>query len=62
MDSLMNEKEVALLLGLRPQTLSIWRMKKEKLPFVKIGRRIGYRKSDIEKWLEAQTIPVGEGR
>ena len=62
MSNLMNEKEVASFLGLKPQTLAIWRMRKEKIPFVRIGRRIAYRREDVEKWLESRTVPVGEGR
>ena len=59
MSNLMNEKEVASFLGLRPQTLAIWRMRKEKIPFVRMGRRIAYRREDVERWLEAQRVQVG---
>ena len=63
MSNLMNEKEVASFLGLKPQTLAIWRMRKEKIPFVRMGRRIAYRREDVEKWLEAQRAQVeGAGR
>ena len=60
MSVLMNERQVASLLGIKAQTLSVWRMRKEKLPFVRIGRRVAYRREDVEKWLESQTVPVGE--
>ena len=59
MSNLMNEKEVALFLGLKPQTLAIWRMRKEKIPFVRMGRRIAYRREDVERWLESQIVRVG---
>ena len=62
MGNLLSEKEVAVILGIKPQTLSIWRMKKEKLPFVRIGRRVAYRREDIEEWLKAQTVSIGGGR
>ena len=59
MSNLMNEKEVASFLGLKPQTLAIWRMRKEKIPFVRMGRRIAYRREDVERWLESQIVRVG---
>ena len=59
MSNLMNEKEVASFLGLKPQTLAIWRMRKEKIPFVRMGRRVAYRREDVERWLESQIVRVG---
>ena len=59
MSNLMSEKEVASFLGLKPQTLAIWRMRKEKIPFVRMGRRIAYRREDVERWLESQIVRVG---
>ena len=59
MSNLMNEKEVASFLGIKPQTLAVWRMRKEKIPFVRMGRRVAYRQEDVERWLEAQTVRVG---
>ena len=59
MDGLMNEKEVSSFLGIKAQTLSVWRMRKEKIPFVRIGRRIAYRKEDVERFLKVNTVEVG---
>ena len=59
MSNLMNEKEVASFLGLKPQTLAIWRMRKEKIPFVRMGRRVAYRREDVERWLDSQIVRVG---
>lgn len=54
---LLNEKEAALLLGLKnPRTLSNWRHEKRyPLRFVKIGSHIRYRRTDIEAFLASRT-------
>ena len=43
-----------------PQTLSNWRSAGEGPPFVRVGRRIFYRRGDLHSWLRMQT--VGGGR
>lgn len=58
MDELLDEIAVAKLLGIKPQTLAIWRMKKEKLPFSRVGRLIRYRKTDVEHFLTENTVSV----
>ncbi len=63
MTELLTTEEAARILGVKPQSLAVWRLHGENLPFVKVGRLVRYRRSDIEKWLEAQTVTVrGEGR
>ena len=51
--------------ALRPlgsyMTLAHWRHEGRGPAFVRLGRRIGYRGSDLNRWLEAQTVqPTGE--
>ncbi len=55
---LLNPKEAAGYLGLRPQTLACWRVDGRHLPYVKVGRSVKYRVSDLEKFLESRTIPA----
>lgn len=40
--------------GLKPNTLEIWRIRGQGPPFVKLGRVVRYRKSDVETWIESQ--------
>ncbi|MBC2883573.1 helix-turn-helix domain-containing protein [Campylobacter sp. Marseille-Q3452] len=50
----IKDEEVAEALNVTPDTLAKWRMKNNngpKLPYVKIGRSIMYRREAIEKWL-----------
>lgn len=61
MSELLTAEETARLLGVKPQSLAVWRLHGENLPFVKVGRLVRYRRSDIEAWLAAQTVAVREG-
>jgi excisionase family DNA binding protein len=56
-DRLLNSREAARYLGLEPGTLSIWRCtKRYPLSYVKIGRKVMYRKSDVDAFIEARTV------
>ena len=48
LDDLMTTKEVAIKLHRHPHSLANDRVKSRNLPFIKYGRRIYYRKSDVE--------------
>lgn len=61
MVDLITEKEAAQILGIKPQSLAVWRMNGENLSFIRIGRLIRYRREDLEHWIEGQTVRVGEG-
>ena len=55
--SLLSRDEAASTLGVRPQTLACWASTgRYDLPFVKIGRRVMYRLSDIESFIEANLV------
>lgn len=54
---LLNEDEAAQHLFLKRQTLAAWRcLGRYNLPFVKVGRSIRYRLSDLEAFLAARTV------
>jgi len=56
---LVCEKEAAVLLGLKnPGTLSVWRCVKRypTLKYVRVGKAIRYRTSDIEAFLQSRTV------
>lgn len=53
---LLTEDEAAVVLAIKPQTLAAWRCRgAQSLPFVKIGRAVRYRVSDLEAWMEKRT-------
>ncbi|MFZ6675262.1 helix-turn-helix domain-containing protein [Undibacterium sp. Xuan67W] len=54
---LFTENQTADLLQISRQTLSNWRCTKpEILPFVKVGRLVRYRNSDIENFIESNVF------
>ena len=49
-----NQKEAADGLQICPRTLDRWRRLGEGPPVTKIGRRIFYKRTSVQKWLAAQ--------
>lgn len=57
---LLDETQAADYLTLSPGTLSVWRSTgRYKIPFVKVGRRVRYRRADLDAWLEERTRSNG---
>jgi predicted DNA-binding transcriptional regulator AlpA len=50
------QEEAAVLIGVKPTTLAMWRHKGKGPRYLKIGRSCFYRVSDIETWLDQQAI------
>ncbi|MGE5525215.1 MAG: helix-turn-helix domain-containing protein [Rhodospirillaceae bacterium] len=58
-DSLLNEREAAETLHVSTGTLQVWRStRRYPLPFVKIGRAVRYRRSDLEAFIKSRTVGV----
>jgi excisionase family DNA binding protein len=56
----MNSDEAAQYLGVSPATLATWRCRKNyPLNYVKIGALVRYRRSDLDAFLEARTVVIG---
>ncbi len=56
-DKLMTRKEAAEYLGIRPQTLACWAStQRETIPYVRVGRSVRYRKSDLDAWIESRVV------
>jgi predicted DNA-binding transcriptional regulator AlpA len=53
--TLLNNAETAEQLGIKPNTLEIWRTKGTGPAYRKIGRSVRYVESDVLAWLDAQT-------
>ena len=57
---LLDEGPAADFIDVRPGTLSVWRSTgRYKLPFIKVGRRVKYRQTDLQEWLESRTRTNG---
>ena len=57
---LLDDKAAAAVLDVTPGTLSVWRSTGSyALPFLKVGRKVRYRHSDLLAWLEKRTPETG---
>lgn len=58
---LFSRTEAAKYLSVMPSTLEVWSCTgRYKLPFVKVGRLVRYRKNDLDAWLESR-VRKGHG-
>jgi excisionase family DNA binding protein len=54
---LLDTGPAAEYLGIRGHTLEVWRTSgRYGLPFVKVGRRVKYRRTDLDRFLDARTV------
>ena len=56
METLLNENELAELTGLAVGTLQQWRCTKNGPPYLKLGRAVRYRASDVLQWLDSSVV------
>lgn len=56
MRKLLNEKEAALFLGCSIHKLQKDRRKGSLIPYIKIGRSVKYRLSNLDAYLQQQTF------
>lgn len=66
-DALYSPQDVASILGVKVHTLAVWRStKRYPLTFIKVGRRVQYRREDVEKFIAENThrmdFPMGRSR
>ena len=52
----LDEKGLCALLAISSVTATKWRAKAKGPPFVKVGRLVRYRRSDVDAWLRSCTI------
>lgn len=55
---LMTRQEVIEFLRISPMTLHRL-MKERKFPFIKLGKRVLFRRSEIDSYLESNTVKKG---
>jgi predicted DNA-binding transcriptional regulator AlpA len=55
-DLLLNQEQAAVVIGVKPPTLAMWRHRGKGPRYSKIGRSAFYRRSAIEAWLDAQCV------
>lgn len=53
----IDDKQAADALGVKPTTLAVWRSTgRYSLPFLKVGRLVKYRLSDLAEFLARRTL------
>ena len=59
----LTTSEAAEYLKLASITLQVWRTNKKGPPYVRAGSRVLYRRVDLQRWMESNTVEPGtEGR
>ena len=59
-NDLVGEVRAAEILDVSPGTLQVWRSTgRYGIPFVKVGRRVKYRLSALQAWIESRTRTSG---
>lgn len=53
-DELIPAEDAAALIHVKPATLTAWRNQKRGPAYLKVGRLVFYRPTDIGEWLAAQ--------
>jgi predicted DNA-binding transcriptional regulator AlpA len=63
-DKFLNEKELATILNIKPETLSNWRWDGKGPIYIKLGSNVRYRLSDVQDFLNGRirksTSDMGE--
>jgi excisionase family DNA binding protein len=55
--ALMDTEAAADYLGVAPRSLEVWRcIKRHSIPYIKVGRLVKYRQTDLDAWLESRTV------
>ena len=58
---MMTPQQAAAYLGVKAQTLGVWRCtRRHPIPFVKVGRKVCYRKADLDRFVQQRTKNRGE--
>ena len=58
----LTRSQAANYLGVSPGTLEVWASTgRYNLPYVKVGRRVFYRRSDLEAFLDRRTVKHARG-
>jgi len=58
-DPRLRHAQAAAYIGISPNTLQNWRIsgrQDRKIPFLKVGSLVQYRRSDLDAWLAKNTI------
>lgn len=57
---LLRKNEVIELLNIGESTLNMW-VRQNKIPFVKLGKSVRFRQSEIDAYLDSRTVKAKRG-
>ena len=57
----MSQEELAAMISVTVETLREWRRMKQGPDFVRMGKSVMYRESDIQDWMKRNVVPVIRG-
>lgn len=52
----LDERRLCALLGISSVTATKWRANAKGPPFIRVGRLVRYRRSDVDAWLRSRTV------
>ena len=55
-DALLSPTDLARLVRVAPITLAGWRVQGRGPTYIKVGRLVRYRRSDVQGWLDGQRV------
>lgn len=55
---LISQEELATMLEVSTDTLREWRRLKQGPDFVRTGKAVMYRETDVQEWLKRNVVPV----
>jgi predicted DNA-binding transcriptional regulator AlpA len=58
-DLLLTQQQVVEWTGMSPAWFEMNRFKGMGIPYVKMGRAVRYKTSDIQNWIEANVVATG---
>lgn len=61
-DELLNETQVAKLIGMARGTVCRWRHERRGPMYMKLGRSVRYHRSVVEAWMLEQSVPTDAHR
>lgn len=59
---LLDEKQAAKIVKCLPHTMAVWRCRQphKSPPYVRLGRKVYYRRQDLREWLAAKVVRAQE--
>ncbi len=58
----LTARQVAEMTGISLDTLARWRSRRQRVPYLKIGRAVRYERAEVLAYLEQCRVPVSGAR